>query len=160
MKVILIILVTASLFAMGCVEDKPDYKQCRDIEIARCELRANCQTAAYEDPIDKQNFNDRFPNFDLDTCIAFAKEHCGTRKLGATEVCLATHVSINDCVDLCVEAILGLGPDPADAGVQGPNACGLIERGKDETLKLPDCDFIQGSGEDLEGERDGGVNPE
>jgi hypothetical protein len=141
MKCILIILFTVSLFAMGCVEEKHDYKQCKDIEIARCELRANCQIEASEDPQDKADFDDRFPNFDLDTCIAFAEEHCGTRKLGATAFC--TEVSINICVDQCVEAILNLGPDPDDPTAPGPNECDRLERGIDETLVLSECDFIQ-----------------
>ncbi len=154
MKFILISLVVVSLFAMGCVEEKHDSKQCKEIEIARCELRLNCQTEASEDPVEKADFDHRFPGFDLDTCIAFAKEHCGTKKLGAKVLC--TEQSINLCVDQCVEAILALGPTPADAGVQGPNSCDDLSRGEDETLDLPECDFIQLTSEVEENDQDAG----
>lgn len=155
MKRFLIPLIAVSVYAMGCVEDKHDYNQCKDIEYARCELRANCQTAAYqnEDPEARVDFDDRFPDFELEQCISHAREHCGTKKLGAKSRC--KELSINICVDQCVEAILNLGPR-FDAGVmEGPH-CDDLERGIDETLPLPECDFVQTKDENEDLDRDAG----
>ncbi|MCP4196467.1 MAG: hypothetical protein GY762_04885 [Proteobacteria bacterium] len=152
MKRFLIILFTGALFAMGCVEVRHDYKQCRDIEIARCELRANCKIYDEHNPNLENPFNQRFPGFNLDECIDFAREHCGTRKLGASSLCTK---DIDTCVDECVEAIIDLGPNPEDPTAPGPNECDSLKRSLDETLRLEECNFIQGKNEEIE--NDGGT---
>jgi hypothetical protein len=160
MKCFLIVLFTGSLFAMGCVEDRHDYKQCREIEFARCDLRSNCliydeYNPDLRDP-DVDPFNKRFPGFNLDACYDFAREHCGTRKLGASSLCTGQGIDINTCVEACVKAIDDLGPDPEDPTAPDPNECDTLERGKDETLTLDECNFIQGKDEEIE--NDGGTD--
>jgi hypothetical protein len=156
MERFLIILFTGSLFAMGCVEERHDYKQCVEIETARCELRDNCLIYDEYNPNLANPFNKRFPGFNLDTCIDFAREHCGTRKLGASSLCSGQGKEINTCVEECVAAILDLGPDPEDPTAPGPNECDYLERGLDETLRLEECNFIQGKNEEIE--NDGGLD--
>jgi hypothetical protein len=121
---------------MGCVEERHDYKQCREIEFARCDLRSNCLIYDEYNPNLADPFSQRFPGFNLDACYDFAREHCGTRKLGASSLCTGQGIDINTCVEACVEAIIDLGPDPEDPTAPGPNECDSLERGKHETLRL------------------------
>ena len=97
--------------------DKPqDFAACKKIEIARCELRNDCK--GFVDPDANPNFSKRFPGFDLDTCITYAKEHCRTRKIGTSD-----SEWDGDDLDGCIAAI----------GALYPVHCGDLSRSKDET---------------------------
>ena len=83
------------------MDDLHDYKECVQIETARCKLRDDCKQ--HGDP----TFLQEFKGFDYDTCVAYAKEHCRTRKIGGGDwdTWNGTHV------DNCAAAIEGLFPE-------------------------------------------------
>ncbi len=58
---------------MGCMDPTPDYDECVEIETARCDIRSDC--------VGNKKFDEAYPKFDGDTCVAYAKEHCRTRKI-------------------------------------------------------------------------------
>ena len=97
-----------------------NYDECVQIESARCQARADCQGT-------DEAFDQAYPDFDNDTCIAYAKEHCRTRKIAGTGW---------DQRDVakCVDTIRAL-KDDCDA---------LIPRGVDETEYVDACWFIDG----------------
>ena len=96
-----------------------NYDECVQIETARCDARAACKGT--------ETFDASYPGFDKDTCIAYAKENCRTRKIGAA----GTLWDQRD-VESCVTAIGDLSCDD------------LIPRGIDETESLDACWFIDG----------------
>jgi len=111
------------------MDDLYNYAECKRIESARCELRKNCVEA--DDPTFDKNFKD----FDYDTCLTYAQEHCRTRKIGWDE---SEWNSKN--VEECTEAILSLYPDhckdlrKADDETEWTilgDACVFIEEPKD-----------------------------
>ena len=98
-----------------------NYNECVEIESARCDARTECQG--------NEVFDKSYPDFDGATCLAYAKEHCRTRKIGADQ-----DLWNQRDVDDCATAILGL----------AENCDALIPRGIDETEDLGACWFIDG----------------
>ena len=82
------------------MDDLHDYDECVQIEEARCQLRDDCKEQG--DP----TFLKEFKKFDYDTCVAYAKEHCRTRKIGGGEWEKWTGKD----VDRCSNAIKALYP--------------------------------------------------
>jgi hypothetical protein len=72
------VAVLSSIVAVSCLDSLQDYEECKEIENARCALRQKCDESG------NQAFQKEFPNFDFATCVAYAKEHCRTRKIGST----------------------------------------------------------------------------
>jgi hypothetical protein len=111
------------LSCSGCMDPTPDYDECVEIETARCDIREACLGDAA--------FDASYPKFDGATCVAYAKEHCRTRKI------------IGDYtprqLDACINAMQEL------------TCQELIPRGVDETKTLWDCAFID--------DRDAGPRP-
>ena len=99
------------------MDPKPDYDECVQIETARCEVRKQCE--------DAEGFKDSYKRFNVDTCIAYSKEHCSTRKIRGTDWDQGN-------VEACVEAILSLKYDCSR----------LIPKGIDETESIGQCNFI------------------
>ncbi len=145
--------------AAGCQDPLKEYAECKKIEFARCELRQDCQN----DPdnvlsnTDQAAFNKEFKGFDYDTCIAYAKEHCRTRKIGGGEEELRElegygNWSGTDVKD-CATAIKALYP----AG------CVKLDKSEDETEenKFPEvfdtCWFINEDKDDDEEPEDAGT---
>jgi len=100
-----------------------EYDECVKIENARCDLRAACQGK-------DAAFDKHFPDFDRDTCIAYAREHCRTREIQGQGW---TKSDLN----ACVEAISDL----------APSGCSRLDPAVDETESLEECAFIE-QGED------------
>lgn len=96
-----------------------NYNECVEIESARCEARTECQG--------NEAFDQSYPDFDHDTCITYAKEHCRTRKIDGTNWEQGN-------VDACAAAITAL----------SENCDALIPRGNDETEAIRECWFIDG----------------
>jgi hypothetical protein len=107
--------------AVGCKEPVYNYSECVQIETARCDVRDGCTG--------EEEFDHSYPGFDRDTCVAYSKEHCKTRKLGGEGW-------DQDDVEACALSILDLSCDD------------LIPRGNDETEKLKDCWFIENENSD------------
>lgn len=93
-----------------------DYRECVKIETARCQLRENCD-----------------PSFEYDTCVAYYKEFCRTRKLKGP----GSDTLTDEMVQACVEAVLAV-------------PCETLNPGVDETEALEECRFIQKQSEDTE----------
>ena len=151
MRRFLICLTVISLCAMGCVEDRLNYNQCKTIEDARCHLVENCRIDQLEFPNEESPFESRYPNFELEQCISHAREHCGTLKLGKGAQC----ADLNACADACAEAIIHLGPR-FDAGVIDVAFCDDLNRAEDETLDLTECDFAHSEKQLEQHDADGG----
>ena len=120
------ISITATLgllicFIAACMDPLHNYDECVEIERARCEVRGQCQQT------EDKAFNKSYPDFDVDTCLAYAKEHCRTRKIAGDGW---DQRDVEDCVN-SINALR----DHCDA---------LIPRGHDETEDLADCWFIDG----------------
>jgi hypothetical protein len=122
----------SALCTTGCMDPLKNYDECVEIETARCDLRHSC--------IGVGDFNDEFPDFDYDTCIAYAQEHCRTREIVGSDDC---EDDLTACVDLCVLAIENVD-------------CGILEMSVDETVHLPDCEFINGVEDEDAGTSDAG----
>ena len=73
-------------------------------------------------------FNKEYPGFDEKNCIAYAEEHCRTRKIGGDSRSWG-----QQDVEACVNAINGL----------SSSCIKLTPRGVDETEDLPQCDFLE-----------------
>lgn len=118
-----------SLAALGillpaCMDATPDYSECVQIETARCDIREQCRG--------KKAFDEAYPKFDGDTCVAYAKEHCRTRKIEGDYT--------EQQLEACVKAIR-----------EDLTCKDLIPRGVVETETLWDCAFID--------DRDAGPRP-
>ena len=125
------------------MDPRPNYDECVQIETARCDVRETC--------IGNKAFDKAYPDFDRDTCVAYSKEHCRTRRITGEDW-------EQKDVDKCVKAILSLKQD-----------CGrLIPKGEDETEDIGQCNFIEdgdaglldlkkehGDGEDTDSRTDG-----
>ncbi len=122
MRCVSIVIFTAALTLSGCMDDLHNYHECVDIETARCDLRDECLRN------DSPDVKKSYPDFDQDTCVAYAKEHCRTRKIG------------NDFdrdqadIELCITAILAF-------------PCADVRKGNDETETLEACAFIDEPGD-------------
>ena len=128
----LLLLLCSS--GLGCMDPKPNYDECVDIETARCEARDSC--------VGGKKFDKEYPDFDVETCIAYAKEHCRTRKIGGEGW-------DEDDVKACVDAIKQINKKNQRCGE-------LMPRGVDETEDLDACEFIEAP-DDEDGKRsDGG----
>jgi hypothetical protein len=68
--------------AWGCMDPIVDYKECRAIEGARCDLRESCD-----------------PGFDVETCRAYYDEYCRTRELKGPGSETLTDEQLQDCLD-------------------------------------------------------------
>ena len=108
-----------------------DYKECVEIETARCELRDNCK--------DQGNpaFMKEFGDFDYDTCIAYCKEHCRTRKIGGGDWENWTGHDVDNCVaaivDLCPNHCKDLHPSVDET--EWPfmeEVCGFLNKSEEE----------------------------
>ncbi|MCP4674010.1 MAG: hypothetical protein GY854_00510 [Deltaproteobacteria bacterium] len=119
MRRIVISITVLSLLIFGCQDPLHEYKECKEIENARCELRKDCYKAG------NAEFRKEYKGFDYDTCIAYAREHCRTRKIGGgeDEVAEAKSDWNNSDVDDCVEAI----------GTICPDQCKDLDKSIDET---------------------------
>ena len=115
------------------MDPTPDYDECVKIETARCDIRTDC--------MGRPAFDKAYPDFDGETCIAYAEEHCRTRRIKEgyeprqVERCAGSIRRDLTCAD-------------------------LIPRGVDETKDLCACAFI--SGKDAgpcvsQSDEDGGV---
>jgi hypothetical protein len=93
-----------SLLAIACMDPLHDYQECVQIETARCKLRQDCKKSG------NAVFKEKFKDFDYDTCVAYAKEHCRTREIGGGDENVWQNWSDKD-VDKCADAILALFPN-------------------------------------------------
>lgn len=116
--------IICALMILGCMDPTPDYEECVKIETARCDARDQCRG--------EESFDEAYPHFDVDTCVAYAKEHCRTRKISGDY----TPQQVDDCVAAIIEDV---------------TCDDLIPRGVDETKDLWDCHFID--------DRDAGPRP-
>jgi len=76
----------AALVAAGCGDKLHDYRECVEIEKARCALRASCDQA-----------------FDLGTCYEYYGEFCRTRKIDGPLGADATEAQVDECVAAIAE---------------------------------------------------------
>ena len=134
MSRIAIIYTVFILCTVGCMDPLKNYDECVEIETARCALRQDCKGVG--------DFDAEFPNFEYDTCVAYAEEHCRTTELADPDC----DPNLPACVDACVAAIEALAPD----------FCDDLEMNYNETADLPACDFLMAD-EDEE-EPDAGSN--
>ncbi|MCU0663771.1 MAG: hypothetical protein MUC50_15760 [Myxococcota bacterium] len=109
-----IIAITVLLGLPGCMDPLQDYRECVNLETARCDLREGC--------VGNASFDKEFPDFDRDTCVAYAKEHCRTRKIGASDFTQAQ-------VKACIEAI-------------AKTPCDSLAMNVAETRDLEECAFL------------------
>lgn len=112
-----LVFLVAALLLGACMDDIHDYDHCLDIEDARCARRDACLGSSEE-------FDSRFKGFDLDTCEAYAREHCRTRELQGDDD------PAPETVQACLNAIS-----------QVP--CAEIYKDEDETEDIPACEFIE-----------------
>ncbi len=107
MRRIVIEIAVLSLLVFGCQDPLHEYEECKEIENARCELRRDCYKAG------NAEFRKEYKGFDYDTCVAYAEEHCRTRKIGGgEEEDIENHGDwTNKDVNDCVKAIGALHPD-------------------------------------------------
>ena len=119
MRRIVIFIIVLSLLVFGCQDPLHEYKECKEIENARCALRRDCYKAG------NTEFRKEYKGFDYDTCVAYAREHCRTRKIGGgEEVDIEDNGEWNNTdVDKCVEAI----------GALYPAQCKDLDKSIDET---------------------------
>ena len=111
------ILLSMTLFFLSCMDPRPNYDECVDIETARCNVREQCRS--------NEDFDDEYPDFDVDACIRYGKEHCRTRKIAGEDW-------VQRDVEDCVTAILSL-----------KSTCDqLFPRGVDETESIGQCNFL------------------
>ena len=103
---------------LACMDPRPDYNECVQIETARCDVRAAC--------VGHEKFDNEYKNFDRDTCVAYSKEHCRTREIEGEKW-------DQKDIDACVKAILSL----------KQNCDMLLPKGEDETEALGQCNFIE-----------------
>ncbi len=124
MKIIITIqLLFAVLLLSGCMDPIYNYNECVEIETARCNVREECKG--------DKTFDKSYPNFDVKSCISYAKEHCRTRKIKGDNWDQKN-------VDSCSAAILQLKDDCRT----------LTPKGVDETEELSECSFIEGNDTD------------
>ena len=126
------LIVIFALATAGCMDPLHDYEECKKIEIARCDLRDSCRNDS--------EFQEHFSDFDRDTCVAYAKEHCRTREIGGGGIDWG-----DKHVEACIDAIRGV-------------TCSSLRKSDDETEQLPACAFINRPPEDdVEDEDDAGT---
>lgn len=113
------------------MDDLHEYEECVQIEKARCRLRQDCDEAGVP------AFKDNFKEFDYDTCVAYAKEHCRTREIGGGD----WETWNGNDVDDCAEAIVALSPtycadlDPSIDETEWSfmqDACGFLDEVEEE----------------------------
>lgn len=117
------IAVCIGLVVCACMDPLKNYDACIEIETARCEKRHSCR--------DNEEFQKRFNDFDVKTCIAYIKEHCRTREIQGE--------GWNDRdVEECAVAI------------REDLACGQLDPGVDETEEYLEeaCWFIEAEKKD------------
>ncbi len=100
------------------MDPRTDWEECVQIETARCEVRQTCMK--------NEDVEEAYGNFDLDTCIAYSKEHCRTRQIEGD------NWDQKD-IEACVKAILSLKHDCSR----------LLPKGQDETEDIGQCNFIE-----------------
>lgn len=139
------ILAFVPLTLLGCMDSLHDYDECVEIETARCDLRDACKKAG-----DKE-FEKNFSDFDKDTCIAYAKEHCRTREIKGDESEGEGAVAQDD-IKKCTDAIKAMAPD----------RCDELDPGVDETEKWleTECWFIEEKEDTSEDEPDDDAGPD
>jgi len=113
--------IVAGLLVTGCIERSPDWAQCVDIEMARCDLRAVCKPSG--DLGNDRDLMKYLGSFSLHDCEEYATEHCRTREIVGNNV---EKVHIDECV-----AAIALVP------------CVDIDPGANETASLSECAFIK-----------------
>ncbi len=114
------LLIVGICLSGGCADPLYNYSECVDIETARCDLRTACKEK------DAASFEQKFPDFDRETCLTYAKENCRVREIkgeGWTA----------DDIDACVKAILAL----------QNHQCADLNPKTDETTALRACWFIE-----------------
>lgn len=119
-------VIIAAFGITGCKDPLHNYDECVDIETARCDLRESC--------LGNENFDKEFPDFDRDTCVAYAKEHCRTRKIGTPGW------TVSD-LEACLRAIFNPNNPEAPQGVP----CESLSKNQDETLDIAQCAFLKES---------------
>jgi len=105
----------------GCMDPIHDYKECRAIEHARCELRGECD-----------------PLFDVATCRAYYDELCRTRRLEGQGSDTLTPEQLQDCLD----AIAAFPCEELNPGINETallDECGFIRE-----ADAPDTDDDEG----------------
>lgn len=110
----LLLFAIVAFGVAGCKDPLHDYQECVDIETARCRLRASC--------VGVSSFDKEFPNFDENTCVAYAKEHCRTRKIHASGF---TRKQVDDCIDAIAQV-----------------PCENLAMNTTETMALSECAFL------------------